>query len=287
MKRILVTGANKGIGLAVVEAILREQADCTVVLGSRNTERGQAAINSLLQANPDWSERLSLAELDVGDDQSVIQAARNMVAQFGEQPLAGLVNNAGIAAGPLADILQANCYGMRRVCEAMAPLLVDGARVVNVTSAAGPNYVAECPSEWQSFFTNAQTPWPALDQLMQEATGDEQSFVAKGLSLSNHYGLSKACANLYSLQFADANPRLQVNACTPGFIETDLTREMIQASGRSIEDMGLKQPADGARVIMHLLFGEVEGSGRYYGSDSLRSPLHCYRAPGSPEYIAT
>jgi hypothetical protein len=46
----------------------------------------------------------------------------------------------------------------------------------------------------------------------------------------------------------------------------------------------MKTPAEGARVIMHLLFGESPGSGHYFGSDSLRSPMDRYRAPGSPAY---
>jgi carbonyl reductase 1 len=33
-----------------------------------------------------------------------------------------------------------------------------------------------------------------------------------------------------------------------------------------------------------LLFGELEGNGRYYGSDGLRSPLDRYRAPGSEAF---
>jgi carbonyl reductase 1 len=37
---------------------------------------------------------------------------------------------------------------------------------------------------------------------------------------------------------------------------------------------------------MHLLFDELEGNGRCYGSDAKRSPLDRYRAPGSPPYVA-
>ncbi len=46
----------------------------------------------------------------------------------------------------------------------------------------------------------------------------------------------------------------------------------------------MKPPAQGARAPMHLLFGELEGNGRYYGSDAQRSPLDRYRSPGSPPY---
>ena len=46
----------------------------------------------------------------------------------------------------------------------------------------------------------------------------------------------------------------------------------------------MKLPADGARCPLHLLFGELTGTGRYYGSDAQRSPLDRYRTPGSAPY---
>lgn len=75
-----------------------------------------------------------------------------------------------------------------------------------------------------------------------------------------------------------------MNACTPGFITTDMTRSYAAASGTSAADLGMKSPADGAKAPLHLLFAELEGNGRFYGSDAKRSPLDCYRAPGSPAY---
>ena len=46
----------------------------------------------------------------------------------------------------------------------------------------------------------------------------------------------------------------------------------------------MKKPEEGTRSALHLLFGKLEGSGHYYGSDAERSPLDRYRAPGSPPY---
>ena len=48
--------------------------------------------------------------------------------------------------------------------------------------------------------------------------------------------------------------------------------------------MGMKAPSEGAQTPLLLLFGDIEGSGRYYGSDGERSPLDRYRAPGAPPY---
>ena len=47
MKRILVTGANKGIGLATVENLLQNHPDTFLILGSRDEKRGDKALGFL------------------------------------------------------------------------------------------------------------------------------------------------------------------------------------------------------------------------------------------------
>jgi hypothetical protein len=63
-----------------------------------------------------------------------------------------------------------------------------------------------------------------------------------------------------------------------------MTRHFAESAGKSPAELGMKTPREGATAPMHLLFGKLEGNGRYYGSDGKRSPLDRYRAPGSPEY---
>lgn len=268
MKTVLVTGANKGIGLAVVEAILREQPQYKVMLGSRNIDRGQAARKSLLALDDSWSDRLALLQLDVGSDASVSEAAEVLTYA---PPLYGLVNNAGLALGGLEAILNVNLYGVKRMCDVFAPLIESGGRIVNVTSASGPNYVARCDSKEQAFFTDAEVSWEQLERFIGD-TGEVDS----------GYGFSKACANSYTMYLATRFPDLFINACTPGFIETDLGKDFL--GDRTPQEAGMKTPAAGARVIMSLLFDPPRGTGHYYGSDALRSPLDSYRAPGSAEY---
>ena len=48
MKKILVTGGNKGIGLGIVKKLLRDFSDTYVLLGSRDVGRGEAAIKEIL-----------------------------------------------------------------------------------------------------------------------------------------------------------------------------------------------------------------------------------------------
>jgi NAD(P)-dependent dehydrogenase (short-subunit alcohol dehydrogenase family) len=285
MRRILVTGANKGIGLAIVQRILTEQADTHVLLGSRSAERGRAALNEIGEAQPDLRERVTLLDLDVADDASVSRAAEVVAA-----PLYGVVNNAGIGGNEhgLEAVLNVNVRGIHRVAEAFLPLLEpDGGRIVNVTSASGPTFVSKCSPEMQKFFLSPDTTWEALDRLMRECVaiaGDQRAFAERGLGEGDAYGLSKACANTYTQRLALEHPRLRINACTPGFIATDMTRRHFADSGKTPQELGMKSPAEGATAPLFLLFGDPPGNGRYYGSDAKRSPLDRYRAPGAPEH---
>lgn len=291
MRRIFVTGANKGIGLSIVRAILAEQADTFVYLGSRDVLRGRSAAAGLARERPDWKERIEVVAVDVADDRSVAEAGRRVAEGLRGEPLHALVNNAGIGSQARDDhalVFGTNTLGVYRVCEAFLPLIDAGAgRVVNVTSAAGPSFVATCSPERQRFFLDAQVTWPRLVAFIEECLAIARGsvgFAASGLGDGSAYGLSKACANSYTMLVAREHPGLRVNACTPGFIETDMTRHFAESQGKSPAALGMKTPAEGARAPMHLLFGTLEGNGLYYGSDAKRSPLDRYRAPGSPEY---
>jgi NAD(P)-dependent dehydrogenase (short-subunit alcohol dehydrogenase family) len=118
-------------------------------------------------------------------------------------------------------------------------------------------------------------------------TGGKDEFERIGLGDGDAYGLSKALANTYTLQLARRHPEVMVNACTPGFIETDLTRHYAEAKGVSPQEMGMKPPSAATRAPLHLLFGMLAGNGWYYGSDAQRSPLDRYRSPGDPPYTGT
>ena len=90
MRRVLVTGANKGIGLAIVSEILQSHGDTAVLLGARDLGRGRAARESLLAREPSWQDRVQVLQIDVADDASVANAAAEVAAQFGaEAPLYG------------------------------------------------------------------------------------------------------------------------------------------------------------------------------------------------------
>lgn len=122
-RRILVTGAARGIGLAVATACLQEGAKVLV------TDMDEGAL-SQAWANLVHSEgRLRLCKLDVTDPNS-IEMAFSTVAEW--QALDGLVNNAAIldigdAASTtdarFARVLDVNLTGALRITRAALPQL--------------------------------------------------------------------------------------------------------------------------------------------------------------------
>ena len=292
MKKILVTGGNKGIGLAIVEKILEADEQSFVYLGSRNIERGEASKNDLLKKDKSYKERIEVLALDVSNDKSVSEAFKivEKKCEAESQKLYGIVNNAGVMMedSHLEDVLQVNVYGIYRVSKKFIPLLdEEKGRIVNITSAAGPNFVSTCSDKQKKFLVSSDISWDTLESFMNKCIDLRKSgkdFSKEGLGDGPSYGLSKALANILTLNMAKIYPNLKINACTPGFIETDMTRPMAKAWGKSPEEAGMKDPRFGAIAPVFLLFDDSVGRGDYYGSDALRSPIDKYRSPGTPAF---
>ena len=106
-RRILVTGANRGIGLAIVRRCLSDHIDTHVILACRRALAGGEAAAALIADRPDWKVRLTVLEMDTSSDSSVIAAAAKLEADFGRTPLYGIVNNAGIASGARSGVVAA------------------------------------------------------------------------------------------------------------------------------------------------------------------------------------
>ncbi len=132
----LVSGGNRGIGLEVCRQ-LNERGN-TVVMGSRDGEKGRAAAEGL-----EWN--VIPQQLDVADAGSVDRMAAFLEEEFGRLDI--LVNNAGISndkgqRGVDADLdrvkesLETNLFGAWRLCEMAIPLMRRNGygRIVNVST---------------------------------------------------------------------------------------------------------------------------------------------------------
>lgn len=274
-KRVLVTGGNKGIGKAICQTLLEQYPDVHVILGSRDIHRGQSAVSDLKAAVPGCEDRLECVELDVSSDDSVKAAAEDVGK--GGQLLYGVVNNAGIGFGNSFEVaLGTNYFGVRRVCDAFSRYLVrPGGRVVNIASASGPMFVSGLRDK--GLKEKLTLPVAKMPGGIEELDTIAKSYWGQMDYSSDSYGLSKALLNAYTALHAQSEPDLIINSCSPGFIDTDITRGM----GAS------KTPMQGAVAPVELLMSDdvaKNPTGWYYGSDAVRSPFHCYRDPGEPPY---
>jgi len=299
MKVILVTGANKGIGLAIVKRLVSEYPDTLLLLGSRDQQRGEAAVQELQrELGQDVKDRLEMILMDVGSDSSVSAAVNTVRTKFGDAaPLYGLVNNAGGWLTTDRETIQLNAYSVIRVCEAFAPLIQEHGRIVQISSAAGPSYLGKCSQDIQSKMVSQDVTWGEAEKLIVEPflkikedsslTEEAKKVALERLGLADGaYGVAKAGVNAYTVELARRLPGLRVNACTPGFIATDLTKSYAEKAGKTPAEMGMKTTEEGAMAALLLTMGQLGSgeSGRYYGSDGVRSPLHKYRSPGAPAY---
>ncbi len=138
MAAILITGAAKGIGRAT--ALHLDKQGFTVLAGVRST----ADADSLRQAA---SSRLHTIQLDITNAEQIATLHDTVAKIVGQNGLAGLVNNAGIAvAAPLEFVpidefrrqIEVNLTSQLAVTQAILPLLRQTkGRIINVSSIGG------------------------------------------------------------------------------------------------------------------------------------------------------
>jgi len=142
-QRILITGANRGIGLALSRE-LASQGE-TLVLCARDP----AKADKLRELAGGAGGSIGVVALDIDSDESVDQAKREVAARFGALDI--LVNNAAVFPEEgnetleemdlrwFREAFETNVLGTVRVTRAFAPLLEKGEnpRIVNISSLAG------------------------------------------------------------------------------------------------------------------------------------------------------
>ncbi|CZR37956.1 uncharacterized protein FPRO_06853 [Fusarium proliferatum ET1] len=112
MATILVTGANRGIGYAIVQAIATRLPSSTIVLGCRRKDTALEAITSLIDSG--IKGKFGHVELDIENDASIEAAVSSLEREYGKLDV--LINNAGKverrSSDNLADIRAASnsCY---------------------------------------------------------------------------------------------------------------------------------------------------------------------------------
>jgi NAD(P)-dependent dehydrogenase (short-subunit alcohol dehydrogenase family) len=222
-KIALVTGANKGIGKAIVKGLARD--GYIVYLGARDEERGRAAVAELA-----GDGTVRFLQLDVTDSASVFVARQRTESEVGRLDV--LVNNAGISSAPgsrfrtpieesaenIRAVYETNVFAVVTVTNAFIPLLLlsEAGRIVNVTSKRG-------------------------------SIGEEGAWVGRPYMA---YSTSKTALNAVTVHYARSlvETAIKVNGAAPGHVATDFNGFR-----------GTRTPEEGAAVAIRL--AELDSDG--------------------------
>lgn len=220
-KVALVTGASRGIGQAIALELGRQGA---VVIGTATTPNGADRIAETLKAN--GVEGAGLV-LDVANDESVATTLEHIQQHLG-QPLI-LVNNAGITRDNLMlrmkddewfDVINTNLNSLYRLSKGVLRGMTKArwGRIINIGSVVG----------------------------------------AMGNAGQVNYAAAKAGLEGFTRALARevGSRAITVNAVAPGFIDTDMTRELTEAQRDAMLSQiplgRLGQPEEIAAVVSFL-----------------------------------
>lgn len=246
---VIVTGASRGIGLAVV-TILLEELDARVVGIVRSTN---SSLDHLLEKHTD---SLVLIYGDVTEPETSKRAVASALEQFGS--LDSLILNAavftphGTVSSIPVDSIEHPQDTWRHVFD------------VNV-------------------FSLIHTIQTSLPHLKSSRRGGRIVFVSSGSSLKGWHGVgpysaSKAAVNSLARTLAKEEENLVVVAVQPGVVDTDMQGQVRRSSGMTPDDVQtfrdmhsegkLVQPSDTGYVISSLaLAANKELSGQYLNWD--------------------
>ena len=188
----LVTGASRGIGRAIAQELAKQGA---IVIGTATSESGASGISAYLQEiRPDAGKGLVL---NVNDGDACVQSVESIQKEFGS--LSILVNNAGITQDQLAmrmkdeewdAVISTNLTAVARLSRAVLRGMIKArhGRIINITSVVGSS-----------------------------GNAGQMNYAAAKAGVA---GMSRALAR----EIGSRN--ITVNCVAPGFIDTDMTREL-------------------------------------------------------------
>ncbi|MFC2094728.1 SDR family oxidoreductase [Bacteroidota bacterium] len=235
MKKIaLVTGANKGLGYET-SRVLAENG-IKVLLGSRNLERGEKAVETLKSKGLD----VELLHIDISSAESIKKAVAEIESKY--EKLDILVNNAGmihndedwqantvqdVAASTLRDTFETNFFGLVDLTQQLLPLIKKSeyGNIVNVSSILGSLSTGNDPgSDYYSVKPFA-------------------------------YNSSKAALNSFTIHLAAAlkDEKINVNSAHPGWVKTELGTQYapltVEDGAKTIVELSLKTSDETSKFI--------------------------------------
>lgn len=244
----IVTGANQGLGLALVRGLCRDLPPGSVVyLTARNQERGTAA-QQLLEREG-FSSRFE--RLDVTDDAGVSAFAAAIRERHGGVDI--VISNAAARivrekppSEQIDEFVETNNHGTYRMLRAFCPLLKDGARLIVVASAFGT--LRHLPENLRSRFTSETLSLEAIEREMEDYAALVKSGSAAARGWPDWINIPSKIAQVASMRVCarsmhdEARRRgILINAVCPGLVDTEASRPWF-------DDMSKAQSPDAAAV---------------------------------------
>ncbi|EDU49062.1 FabG Dehydrogenase with different specificities related to short-chain alcohol dehydrogenase [Pyrenophora tritici-repentis] len=276
----VVTGANKGIGLAIVRQLALQypksplnNGPFLIYLTARDQGRGEAAVKSLeqdaqlkqakaLKADGGLSE-IRFHLLDITSSSSIKDLADHL-KQTHSDGIDFVINNAGIAmegfdANVVKTTLDCNYYKTLEASRTFIPLLKPTGRIVNVASMAGKlnKYSEEIRNRFLASKTEDDVTAIMKDFAAAVEAGKEKEAgfpsAAYAVSKAGLIGGTKALAR----QQKEAGSGVLINACCPGYVNTDMTK-----------GNGVKTVDEGAQTPVLLAIQDIHGkTGSFWQSE--------------------
>lgn len=229
VKVAVVTGANKGLGFSIVKGLCQKFKGI-VYLTARDKNRGLQAVENLNQLGL----KAIFHELDVTNSDSVQNFADFIKSEH--NGLDVLVNNAAIlewdANYPSYDAakrnIDTNYKSLLTIEKCLYPLLRDGARVVNISSACG--HLSNIKNKkWINDLIDPDLTTEKINEFVDEylksvqnGTFNKNDFADDGKHAEHR--VSKialtALTRVQQKKYMDRN--ISINAVHPGHIKTDM-----------------------------------------------------------------
>ena len=231
MQNTLITGANRGIGLALVEEYLA-QGGSRVYATCRNPEDAEV-LRALADAN---SENLRVLQLDVDDEASINSAVSAIMAESGSLDV--LINNAGISGGDAARNM-----GQLKAADDVAAVIT--------TNAVAPLIVTQA---CRKLLKQGENP-----RVVMISSGMGSLAAAGGNAYA--YRMSKAAMNMAARVLALDEAMAGITSVTmaPGWVRTDMGGPSANLA-----------PEESARAMLAVIQGlGASDSGRFYRYDGV------------------
>lgn len=235
MNSVLITGANRSIGLELVKEFSKK--GLFVYLGTRDLEKGQAVVKEL---NKSGFENIKAIQIDVTKPDTILAAKNIVESEKGKLDI--LINNAGISGEfpqsalntsikDIQNVFDTNFFGVISVTQAFLELLKksETPRISNITSGLGSLTLHSDPA-WKYYNFKAAS-----------------------------YVTSKAALNAYTIALAYELRDLpfKVNAIDPGYTATDFNHH---SGPGSVESAA-------AFIIKHTFTDENAPTGQFFSND--------------------